>query len=96
MTRLLNPLVGYPLAALDFLRTVGHVAMGLRLSSEPLEHFRIEQDFFGVNVATGDIDGDRVGAVSGVRQTQSVGHRLAGVHDRVVRQIGRASCRERV
>jgi hypothetical protein len=35
-------------------RTVGNVALALRLSPEPLRQFRVERDFFGVNVATGE------------------------------------------
>ncbi len=54
MSRLLNPLVGYPVAALEFVRTLGDVAIALRLPSKPLDRFRVERDFFGVNVATGD------------------------------------------
>ena len=54
MSRLLSPLIGYPVAALDLLRTLGHVAGALRLSARPLARFRVDRGFFGVNVATGD------------------------------------------
>jgi len=54
MNRLLNPVIGYPAAALDLLRTLVHIITGLGASHRPREHFAVTEDFFGVNVAAAE------------------------------------------
>ena len=57
MNKLLHPLYGYPLAALEFCRAVGQNLGLVKLSSVPAATHRIPAGFFGVNVAPGDDPG---------------------------------------
>jgi hypothetical protein len=47
-------LYGYPLAALEFLRSLGRSVGWLGENHRPLQQFSIPEDYFGVNVAPGD------------------------------------------
>lgn len=54
MNKLLHPLYGYPLAALEFLKAVGQSVRFMALDHQPQPGADIPKDFFGVNLAPGD------------------------------------------
>lgn len=54
MNKLLHPLYGYPLAAVELLSAIGQSFRLLSLSSRPDSEHAIAKDFLGVNLAPGD------------------------------------------
>jgi Lipopolysaccharide kinase (Kdo/WaaP) family len=59
LNKLLHPLYGYPLAALELFRALGQSFSLLHLDHQPTAGRRVSRDFFGVNVAPGaDSDAD--------------------------------------
>lgn len=54
MNKLLHPLYGYPMAAVEFFCALGQSVRLLSIDSRPERAHAIGEDFFGVNVAPGD------------------------------------------